>query len=116
LFKYDELAGGDVYITNEVPHFVTIPTTSGTGSEVGRSAIISDDETRQKKILFSPKLLARIVFADPELTMELPSFITAATGMDALTHNMEAFLAKNYHPICEGIPLEGMRLIKEALP
>ena len=115
LFKYDDLIGGDVYVTNDVPHFVTIPTTAGTGSEVGRSAIIADDETHQKKILFSPKLLAKIVFADPMLTMDLPGFITAATGMDALTHNMEAFLAKNYHPICDGIALEGMRLISGAL-
>lgn len=115
LFKYDDLIGGDVYVTNEVPHFVTIPTTSGTGSEVGRSAIIADDVTHQKKILFSPKLLAKIVFADPLLTMELPGFITAATGMDALTHNMEAFVAKNYHPICDGIALEGIRLISLSL-
>ncbi len=115
LFKYDDLIGGDVYVTNEVPHFITIPTTAGTGSEVGRSAIIADDVTHQKKILFSPKLLAKIVFADPLLTIELPSFITAATGMDALTHNMEAFLSKNYHPICEGIALEGMRLISLSL-
>lgn len=115
LFKYDDLVGGDVFVTNEVPHFVTIPTTAGTGSEVGRSAIISDDATHQKKILFSPKLLARIVFADPLLTMELPPFITAATGMDALTHNMEAFLAKMPHPLAEGIALEGMSLIRQAL-
>lgn len=115
LFKYDDLIGGDVYVTNDVPHFVTVPTTAGTGSEVGRSAIIADDVTHQKKILFSPKLLAKIVFADPMLTMELPAFITAATGMDALTHNMEAFLAKNYHPICDGIALEGMRLISLSL-
>ena len=115
LFKYDDLIGGDIYVTNDVPHFITIPTTSGTGSEVGRSAIIADDETHQKKILFSPKLLAKIVFADPLLTMELPPFITAATGMDALTHNMEAFLAKNYHPIADGIALEGMRLISLSL-
>ena len=115
LFKYDDLIGGDVYVTNDVPHFITIPTTAGTGSEVGRSAIISDDETYQKKILFSPKLLAKIVFADPVLTMELPAFVTAATGMDALTHNMEAFLAKNYHPICDGIALEGMALIQQSL-
>ena len=111
LFKYDDLIGGDVYVTNDVPPFITIPTTSGTGSEVGRSAIIADDETHQKKILFSPKLLAKIVFADPLLTIDLPPFITAATGMDALTHNMEAFLAKNFHPLCDGIALEGMRLI-----
>ncbi|MDX2046210.1 MAG: iron-containing alcohol dehydrogenase [Chitinophagaceae bacterium] len=115
LFKYDDLIGGDVYVTNDVPHFITIPTTSGTGSEVGRSAIISDDVTHQKKILFSPKLLAKIVFADPLLTMELPAFITAATGMDALTHNMEAYLAKMPHPICEGIALEGISLIHHSL-
>jgi len=115
LFKYDDLIGGDVYVTNEVPHFITIPTTAGTGSEVGRSAIIADDETHQKKILFSPKLLAKIVFADPELTMELPAFITAATGMDALTHNMEAYLAKMPHPMCEGIALEGIWLIHQSL-
>jgi len=115
LFKYDDLIGGDVYVTNDVPHFITIPTTAGTGSEVGRSAIIADDETHQKKILFSPKLLARIVFADPLLTMELPPFITAATGMDALTHNMEAYLAKMPHPLCEGIALEGISLINDSL-
>jgi alcohol dehydrogenase class IV len=115
LFTYDDLIGGDIYITNDVPHFITIPTTAGTGSEVGRSAIIADDQTHQKKILFSPKLMAKIVFADPTLTYDLPPFITAATGMDALTHNMEAFLAKNYHPICDGIALEGIRMIAEAL-
>jgi len=115
LFKYDDLIGGDIYVTNDVPHFITVPTTSGTGSEVGRSAIIADDETHQKKILFSPKLMAKIVFADPVLTMDLPPFITAATGMDALTHNMEAFLAKNPHPMCDGIALEGIALIKDSL-
>ncbi len=115
LFIYDDLIGGDIYVTNDVPHFITVPTTSGTGSEVGRSAIIADDITHQKKILFSPKLLAKIVFADPLLTMDLPPFITAATGMDALTHNMEAFLAKMSHPICEGIALEGISLIKDSL-
>jgi alcohol dehydrogenase class IV len=115
LFKYDDLIGGDVFVTNSVPPFVTIPTTSGTGSEVGRSAIIADDETHQKKILFSPKLLARIVFADPQLTMDLPPGVTAAVGMDALTHNMEAYIAKMPHPICEGIALEGMSLIAKSL-
>ena len=115
LFKYDDLIGGDVYVTNDVPHFVTVPTTSGTGSEVGRSAIIADDETHQKKILFSPKLMAKIVFADPLLTMEIPEAITAATGMDALTHNLEAYLAKNYHPMCDGIALEGMKLIHSSI-
>ncbi len=115
LFKYDDLIGGDVYVTEDVPPFVTIPTTAGTGSEVGRSAIISDDDTHQKKILFSPKLLARVVFADPQLTMDLPPNITAATGMDALTHNMEAYLAKMDHPMCEGIALQGIAMIHESL-
>ncbi|MBB6271024.1 alcohol dehydrogenase class IV [Pedobacter cryoconitis] len=115
LFKYDDLIGGDIYVTNEVPHFIAVPTTAGTGSEVGRSAIIADDETHQKKILFSPKLMAKIIFADPVLTMDLPPFITAATGMDALTHNLEAFLAKNPHPLCDGIALEGIYLIKDAI-
>jgi len=115
LFKYDDLIGGDVFVTNDVPHFITIPTTAGTGSEVGRSAIIADDETHQKKILFSPKLLAKIVFADPVLTMDLPPFITAATGMDALTHNLEAYLAKMPHPMAEGIALEGISLISQSL-
>ena len=115
LFDYDDLIGGDKYVTEDVPHFITVPTTSGTGSEVGRSAIISEDDTKKKRILFSPKLLARIVFADPLLTMELPSFITAATGMDALTHNMEAYLAKGFHPMCDGIALEGISLINDSL-
>jgi alcohol dehydrogenase class IV len=115
LFKYDDLIGGDVYVTNDVPHFITIPTTAGTGSEVGRSAIIADDETHQKKILFSPKLLAKIVFADPMLTMDLPAAVTAATGMDALTHNMEAYIAKMPHPMCEGIALEGISLINQSI-
>lgn len=111
LFDYDDLIGGDKYVTEAVPHFVTVPTTSGTGSEVGRSAIISEDESKKKRILFAPKLLAKQVFADPALTFDLSSRITAATGMDALTHNMEAFLAKNYHPMADGIALEGIRLI-----
>jgi len=115
LFDYDDLIGGDKYVTEDVPHFITIPTTSGTGSEVGRSAIIAEDETHKKRILFSPKLLAKIVFADPLLTMELPPFVTAATGMDALTHNMEAYIAKDFHPLCEGIALEGIALINDSI-
>ncbi|HWK03989.1 MAG TPA: iron-containing alcohol dehydrogenase [Puia sp.] len=115
LFDYDDLIGGDQYVTGEVPYFITIPTTSGTGSEVGRSAIISEDDTHRKRILFSPKLLAKIVYADPLLTMGLPAFVTAATGMDALTHNLEAYLAKNFHPMCDGIALEGIVLIHQSI-
>jgi alcohol dehydrogenase class IV len=115
LFDYDDLTGGDKYVTEDVPYFITIPTTSGTGSEVGRSAIISENDTHRKRILFSPKLLARIVFADPLLTMDLPAHVTAATGMDALTHNLEAYLAKGFHPMCDGIALEGISLINGSL-
>jgi len=115
LFSYEEAIGGDKKITEKIPYFVTVPTTSGTGSEVGRSSVISDDETHQKKILFHPSLLAKIVFADPELTMNLPKEITAATGMDALTHNIEAFLARGFNPLCDGIALEGIRLTGKAL-
>ena len=111
LFVYDDLIGGDKYVINEIPHQIMVPTTAGTGSEVGRSAIISEDESKKKRILFAPSLMARQVFADPELTYGLPPKLTAATGMDALTHNMEAFLAKNYHPMADGIALEGIRLI-----
>jgi alcohol dehydrogenase class IV len=77
---------------------------------VGRSAVIADDATHVKKIIFSPHLLAVAVYADPELTVGLPPAITAATGFDALTHNIEAYLARDYHPICDGIALEGLRL------
>lgn len=115
LFDYDDLEGGDRFVDGEIPYFITVPTTAGTGSEVGRSAIISEDETRKKRILFHPTLMAKIVFADPILTMDIPPFITAATGMDALTHNMEAYLAKGFHPMCDGIALEGIRLIAESL-
>lgn len=115
LFQYEDGTPGEQDIINPIPYFVTVPTTSGTGSEVGRSSIISDDITHQKKILFSPNLLAKMVFADPMLTMDLPPFITAATGMDALTHNVEALVAKMFHPMCEGIALEGIKLIEKSI-
>ena len=99
-----------------IPYFVALPTTAGTGSEVGRSSVISDDVTHVKKIIFSPLLLAKAVFADPELTLDLPSLITAATGMDALTHNVESYLSPAYHPLCDGIALEGVRIAARALP
>ena len=102
-------------ITNALPYFIALPTTSGTGSEVGRSSVISDDETHVKKIVFSPALLAKAVFADPELTLDLPAGVTAATGMDALTHNVESYLSPAYHPICDGIALEGARIAARAL-
>lgn len=111
LFDYEEVKGGDQLIVNEIPYFVAVPTTSGTGSEVGRSTVISDDVTHQKRILFSPRLMAKRVFADPQLTEGLPPHITAATGLDALTHHIEALFAKGFHPLCDGIAIEGIKLI-----
>jgi len=95
---------------------VAVPTTAGTGSEVGRAAVILNEETRRKYIIFHPRMMPRVVISDPELTTGLPPHITAATGMDALAHNLEAYCALGYHPLAEGIALEGMRLIKEWLP
>lgn len=99
-----------------LPYFVAVPTTAGTGSEVGRSSVISEDDTHVKRVVFSPKILAQAVFADPELTLGLPPAITAATGMDALTHNIESYLSPAYHPLCDGIALEGARIAARALP
>ncbi|AOS97116.1 1,3-propanediol dehydrogenase [Microbulbifer aggregans] len=95
---------------------VAVPTTAGTGSEVGRSSVITDDEAKLKRIIFHPKMLPATVILDPELTLGLPASITAATGMDALSHNLEAFCAPAFHPMAEGIALEGIRLVKEYLP
>jgi alcohol dehydrogenase class IV len=103
-------------IEKQLPHLVALPTTAGTGSEVGRSSVISEDDTHVKRILFSGRLLAKAVFADPELTLDLPPSITAATGMDALTHNIESYLSPAYHPLCDGIALEGVRIAARALP
>jgi len=102
-------------IVNALPYFIALPTTSGTGSEVGRSSVISHDQTHVKKIIFNPVLLARAVFADPELTLDLPAGVTAATGMDALTHNVESYLSPAYHPLCDGIALEGARIAAHSL-
>src|SRR5687767_15686454 len=102
-------------IKNPLPYWIALPTTSGTGSEVGRSSVISDDATHVKKVVFNPVLLAKAVFADPELTLDLPAAVTAATGMDALTHNVESYLSPAYHPLCDGIALEGARIAAHAI-
>lgn len=102
-------------IEHELPYFVALPTTSGTGSEVGRSSVVSENDTHLKRVVFSPKILAKVVFADPELTLGLPPHVTAATGMDALTHNIESYLSPAYHPLCDGIALEGTRIAAAAL-
>ena len=111
LFDYEDDLPGARPIDQAIPTFFAVPTTAGTGSEVGRSTVISVDDTHVKKIIFSPRLLATRVFVDPDLTVGLPAGATAATGMDALTHLIESYLAKGFHPICDGIALEGMKLV-----
>ncbi|MEO0374155.1 MAG: iron-containing alcohol dehydrogenase [Cyanobacteria bacterium P01_A01_bin.17] len=114
LFDYEDGASSRP-IDQPIPPIIAMPTTAGTGSEVGRSAVISDDQTHAKKIIFDPQLLPQVVLADPELLLGLPAKITAATGMDALTHLIEAFLAKGSNPLCDGIALEGIYLVSQHL-
>jgi alcohol dehydrogenase class IV len=116
LLEYEAFLPSPRPIDRSLPPMIAIPTTAGTGSEVGRSAVVSDDATHQKKIIFSPGLLAKRVILDPELTVGLPASVTAATGMDALTHCVESYLAKGVHPMCDGIALEGVRIISKFLP
>lgn len=115
LFDYEDDKPGARPIDQPIPVYVAIPTTAGTGSEVGRSAVVSDDDTHVKKIIFSPRLMAVRVFADPDLTLALPAKITAATGMDALTHLVESYLAKGFQPLCDGIAYEGARILARSL-
>ncbi len=95
---------------------IAVPTTAGTGSEVGRASVITNSETHVKKIIFHPKVLPSIVISDPELTVGMPPVITAGTGMDAFAHNLEAYSSPHFHPMSQGIALEGMRLVREYLP
>jgi alcohol dehydrogenase class IV len=95
---------------------IAVPTTAGTGSEVGRAGVITDAATHTKKVIFHPKMMPQIVICDPELTVGMPPFITAGTGMDALAHCLEAYCAPPYHPMAEGIAVEGMRLAFDNLP
>ena len=95
---------------------VAVPTTSGTGSETGRAGVITNTETHVKKVIFHPRMLPRVVILDPELTLDLPPEITAGTGMDAFAHCLESYCAPSFHPMSEGIAVEGLRLVREALP
>jgi len=95
---------------------ICVPTTAGTGSEVGRASVLTNSETQEKKIIFHPKVLPSVVICDPELTVGMPKHITAGTGMDAFAHCLEAFCSPHYHPMSQGIALEGLRLVKENLP
>ena len=101
--------------SEKISPIIAVPTTAGTGSETGRASVILNEKTGVKNIIFHPKFLPSIVILDPTLTIDLPPNVTAATGMDALAHNLEAFCAPGYHPMADGIALEGMRLIKKWL-
>ena len=101
---------------DKIAPIIAVPTTAGTGSEVGRAGVLSNSETHEKKIIFHPKILAGIVICDPELTVGMPATITAGTGMDAFAHCLEAYCSPHYHPMSQGIAVEGMRLVKEYLP
>jgi len=101
---------------DKIAPIIAVPTTAGTGSEVGRAGVLSNSETHEKKIIFHPKMLAGVVICDPELTVGMPAPITAGTGMDAFAHCLEAYCSPHYHPMSQGIAVEGMRLVKEYLP
>ena len=109
LARYDDAKGGDAFIPANIPPILQVPTTAGTGSEVGRSTVLVIDGT--KVVIFSPHLMAKAAILDPELTVGLPPFITAATGMDALTHNLEAYVAKGEHPLADAIAIDGLRRV-----
>lgn len=101
---------------DRIAPIIAVPTTAGTGSEVGRAGVLSNSETHEKKIIFHPKILAQVVICDAELTVGMPQAITAGTGMDAFAHCLEAYCSPHYHPMSQGIAVEGMRLVKEFLP
>ena len=115
LEDYDDLKNGSDRISADLPPMIAAPTTAGTGSEVGRSAVITLKSTGRKTVIFSPHLIPNLAIEDPELTLDLPPPITAATGMDAMTHNLEAYLSKGYHPMCDAIGLQGVALVNRYL-
>ncbi|HEV2379265.1 MAG TPA: iron-containing alcohol dehydrogenase [Terriglobia bacterium] len=115
LETYDDLKNGGDRITGNIPPMIAVPTTAGTGSEVGRSAVITLKAPGRKTVIFSPHLIPSSAIADPELTFDLPPHITAATGMDAMTHNLEAYLAIGYHPMCDAIGLQGVAMVSRHL-
>ena len=116
IWEFEDVGNNWAKANNEkIAPIISVPTTAGTGSETGRASVILNEKTGVKKIIFHPKFLSSIVILDPVLTVGLPPKITAATGMDALAHNLEAFCAPGFHPMADGIALEGMRLINKWL-
>ncbi len=115
LVDYDDATGGDRFITSNVPPLVAIPTTAGTGSEVGRSGVVTLEANHRKTVIFSPYLLAKVAILDPELTVSMPARVTAATGFDALTHCLEAYVSLGDHPMADAIALGGLELCAKNL-
>ena len=115
MVSYDDALGGDQRISDDVPPVIAIPTTAGTGSEVGRSTVVVDDDTHRKVVVFSPHLMPVVALIDPQLMVGMPAWLTAATGFDALTHNLEALTALGFHPMADGIALEGLALCADHL-
>jgi alcohol dehydrogenase class IV len=116
IWEFEDVGDNWAKANNEkIAPIISVPTTAGTGSETGRASVILNEKTSIKNIIFHPKILSSIVILDPVLTVGLPAKITAATGMDALAHNLEAFCAPGFHPMADGIALEGMRLIDKWL-
>ena len=115
LEDYDDLKNGGDKISANLPPMIAVATTSGTGSEVGRSAVITLKATGRKTVIFSPYLMPSVAIGDPELTLELPPHLTAATGMDAMTHNLEAYLSVGYHPMCDAIAIKGVEMVNKYL-
>jgi len=116
LEKYDDTKGGDKYIKNNMPPFYAIPTTAGTGSEVGRSSVVTVKATNKKTIIYSPYMMPDIAVLDPELTVSLPAKLTAATGVDAFVHNLEAYIMDTFHPMADGMAKEALGRCYKYLP
>jgi 4-hydroxybutyrate dehydrogenase len=116
LSRYDDAKGGDQYVKDDMPPLIAIPTTAGTGSEVGRSGVATLPDTGRKTVIFSPYLLPKVALCDPELTVGLPPHLTAATGMDAFTHCLEAYLAAGFHPLADAVAIDGIHRVARSLP
>ncbi len=115
LSRYDDAAGGDRFIRDDLPPLIAIPTTAGTGSEVSRSGVATLSDTGRKTVIFSPYLLPKAAICDPELTVGLPALLTAATGMDAFTHCLEAYLANAFHPLADALAIDGIGRVAQSL-
>jgi len=116
LADYDDLVDGGSKICSGMPPYIAVATTAGTGSDVSRSTVITIEKTNRKTVLFSPHLIPTLAIADPELTLDMPPHVTAGTGLDAFTHNVEAYLSKGFQPICDAVALAGARLVWDNLP